>query len=241
MSIYRTLLFTISLLSSQQVLAAPSQQQGKPDRSKIKLPPSQPTEEPNAVEAGDKVFDKTLLDDVHLHAKNGEKTWHFAAGVNMAWSVRQDYGTRDFRRFEPEAVGYIYTPLQWSHVWLRHGARLSYSKDQPQMPKSVRIEESDWKISIEEGLIWSWYVAPSITAGVGYDMRTVKVKTSSPIKSSDSRLNSNESFIWSYLQAGLGLPALQGEYEFQPVLRWQNLVNDTRTNWAFGFEISKAW
>jgi hypothetical protein len=109
------------------------------------------------------------------------------------------------------------------------------------MPKAMRIEESDWKLSIEEGVIWDWYVSPSLTLGVGYDWRTTKVRYKAPVKSSDSRLNSNYSFPWYYLQLGLGLPALEGEFELQPSVRFQKLTMDSRTTWGFGFELTKAW
>jgi hypothetical protein len=182
-----------------------------------------------------------LLDQVTLITPGASTTWRYAAGLNAAWSIRKDYGARTFRRFEPEAIGYVYTALPRERLWLRHGARLGYSNDQPQMPKSVRMEEQDWKLSVEEGVIYNSYLVPSLAFGVGYDFRSIQVKTSSPLQSSDDRLDTRESFFWYYLQTGLGLPALKGEYLLEPVLRWQHLRNDQRTNWAFGLEITKAW
>lgn len=232
------LVTSLAALQSFSVLAASEDQ----NFAGTKLPSEGPRSEHDEDMNGDsKVFDRSLVGNVHLHQKDDANDWRYAAGVNFAWSIRRDYGARTFRRFEPEAVGYIYTELPWSSLWLRHGARLGFSNNQPQMPKSVRLEETDWKIAVEEGLIWNWYVAPSLAFGAGYDWRTIKLKTSEPVTSADSRLNSKESFLWSYAQAGIGLPALSGRFEFQPTVRWQNLVNDTRTNWAFGFEVTVAW
>lgn len=241
MSFYHILVFALSLASSQTIWA-----QGRLDgrsgaKMKNRLPSAEPMREINEPVSNDKIIDQTLLDDVHLHPETGSSNWRVAAGINAAWSVRKDYGARNFRRFEPEVVGYIYSALSRDRIWLRHGARLSYSDDQAQMPKSARLEETDWKASIEESLIWNWYVAPSLTVGVGYDWRTVKVKSAPPVKSADSRLNSKDSFSWTYAQAGIGFPALSGEYEFQPSIRWQQLSKDQRTTWGFGFEITKAW
>jgi hypothetical protein len=205
------------------------------------LPSSQPTDDPNSQRSNDSVSDQSLLDEVQLNPLNGAGNWRYAAGLNIAWSVRKDYGARNFRRFEPEAVGYAYSPLPFNRAWLRHGLRMSYSDHQPQMPKSARLEETDWKLSIEEGLIWNWYISPSMTFGYGYDWRNIKVLKSAPVKSSDSRLNSKQTFTWQYLQFGVGLPALYGEYEFQPSIRFQKLSQDTRTTWGFGFEVTKAW
>jgi hypothetical protein len=167
--------------------------------------------------------------------------WSYAAGFNLIWSRRVDYGVRVFSRFEPEAAGFMYTELPVGNLWLRHGARLGYSHDQPQMPQSLRLEETDWKASIEEGLVYNWLLCPSLTAGVGYDWRTIKLKTSSPITTSDSRLNTTESFLWTYLQAGLGIPTMGGRFMIEPVARYQHLVSDSRTKWAFGLEINTAW
>ena len=208
---------------------------------RAQLPSSQPSKEPAAQTVDETVLDQSLLDEVQLAPATGAGSWRYAAGINLAWTVRRDYGARSFRRFEPEVVGYLYTPIPIRHGWLRHGARLSYSNDQPQMPKYVRMEESDWKLSIEEGLIWNWYVSPSMTFGYGYNWRKVSVRNGGPVKSADTRLNSRQTFTWQYLQLGVGLPALYGEYEFQPSVRFQKLSWDDRTTWGFGFEFTKAW
>ncbi len=169
------------------------------------------------------------------------KIWTYAAGINFIWSRRLDYGARYFYRFEPEISGFMYTALPVERLWLRHGARFGYSSDQPQMPKAVRLEETDWKISLEEGLIYNWFISPSLTAGLGYDWRTIKVKTAAPVTLNDSRLSTKETFLWSYIQVGFGVPALAGKYMFEPVVRWQHLASDARTSWAYGLEASAAW
>ncbi len=201
-----------------------------------------PTDEPNNPPGNKRAVDPSLLDDVALRPASGSANkWNYAAGLNLAWSIRNDYGARSFRRFEPEAVGFMYTELPVDKLWLRHGARVGYSKDQPQMPKALRMIETDWKASIEEAVVYNWYVVPSLTFGLGYDWRRVSVKATPPIKSVDSRLNTKETFMWNYIQAGVGIPAMKGEYLLEPVLRWQHLSIDRRTNWAFGFEMTKAW
>lgn len=219
----------------------PLEAKGADRKRATTMPPSQPMKDLNTQQSNDTIIDQALLDEVQLKPVNGAGSWRYAAGMNIAWSVRKDYGARNFRRFEPELVGYAYMPLPISHGWLRHGARISYSDHQPQMPKSMRMEETDWKLSIEEGLIWNWYVSPSVTFGFGYDWRTIKSVRATPVKSADSRLDSRETFTWQYVQLGVGIPALYGELEFQPSIRFQKLSLDTRTTWGFGFEMTKAW
>ena len=170
-----------------------------------------------------------------------QKIWSYAAGLNCSWSRRLDYGNIYFYRFEPEISGFMYSPLPIERLWLRHGVRLGYSNDQPQMPQAVRLQETDWKASIEEGIIYNSIVAMSLTAGLGYDWRKITAKTTSPITVQDSRLNSSELFLWSYLQAGFGVSALAGKYMFEPIVRWQHLTSDSRTNWAYGLEMTAAW
>lgn len=180
-------------------------------------------------------------DKVATKEKSNDPKWKYAVGANLAWSIRKDYGARSHRRFEPEILGYMYYALPKDRLWLRHGARFSYSNDQAQMPKALKIEESDYKVSIEEGIVYDWYFAPSFTLGIGYDWRSIRVKTKSPVVAADNRLNTKESFMWGYGQLGVGVAALRGEYLLEPMLRWQKLAADQRTSWAFGIEFSKAF
>jgi hypothetical protein len=229
----------------------------------LRVPDTRPTDEPNKdqMTPPDKVIDKSLIDDVQTGTDGPESVtpppaepappasppsisapvWTWAVGTNLAWSFREDYGSRTFRRFEPEVVGYWYMNSGLDKLWLRHGARVSYSDAQPQMPKAVRMEEYDWKASIEEGLVWSSIVAPSLTFGIGRDWRTIKVKAKPPVTSVDSRLNSKDDFLWMYAQAGLGIPLLNGKILIEPALRRQYLAHDARTVWAAGVELTVAW
>jgi hypothetical protein len=241
-----TRLITLLILTVPSVTAMAATASGKGKISEKRNDPAavtdeRPTDEPNNPLGNKRAVDPALLDDVTLRPVDGGSKWQYAAGLNLAWSIREDYGARTFRRFEPEVVGFMYTELPVDKLFLRHGARVGYSKDQPQMPKALRVEETDWKASIEEGVVYSWYVVPSLTFGLGCDWRRVSVKATPPIKSVDSRLNSKETFMWYYTQVGLGLPAMKGEYMLEPILRWQHLSIDRRTNWALGFEITKAW
>lgn len=170
-----------------------------------------------------------------------QKIWDYAAGVNWSWSRRLDYGNAYFYRFEPEIAGFKYSALPINRLWLRHGARLGYSNDQPQMPQAIRLQETDWKVSIEEGIIYNSFIATSLTAGVGYDWRKITATSTAPITAKDSRLSSKESFLWTYAQAGFGVSALGGKYMFEPIIRWQHLTADARANWAYGLEMTAAW
>jgi hypothetical protein len=241
-----TRLITLLILTLPSVMAMAATDSGDKKLADEKkdtdsVTDERPTDEPNNPPGNKRAVAPTLLDEVTLRPANGDSKWQYAVGLNLAWSIREDYGARTFRRFEPEVVGFMYTELPVDKLWLRHGARVGYSKDQPQMPKALRMEETDWKVSIEEGVVYSWYVVPSLTFGLGYDWRRVTVKATPPIKSVDSRLNTKETFMWYYTQVGLGLPAMKGEYMLEPILRWQHLSIDRRTNWAFGFELTKAW
>ncbi len=233
-----------------------------------KLPESQPIEHPHEPNPRpEKMIDKTLIDKADLRQTDGEDgegadtpstqpttkpsesslssstafKYSWAAGLNPLWSYRADYGAHSFRRFEPEIVGYYYQELPWNRLWLRHGTRVGYSDDQPQMPKALRIEESDWKLAVEEGLLWNGYIVPSLTAGIGYDWRTIRVKTKDPVVSADHRLNAKDGFWWSYIQAGAGIPIMNGAYMIEPLIRRQHLTHDRRTRWAIGIEMTAGF
>jgi hypothetical protein len=181
-----------------------------------------------------------LLGEVSLSQLPDPKTWQFAGGFSSVWSLRQDYGARSFKRFEPELIGFYYTKLPSPKLWLRHAARLGFSADQPQMPQSVRVEETDYKISIDEALVFDSIVTPTLAFGAGYNWRQIRAKREAPVATVDGKLNETQGFVWYYLQAGIGVPALQGQYMLEPLLRWQHLPVDRRTSWAFGFELTIA-
>lgn len=184
---------------------------------------------------------RELLGEVSLAETPETKIWQYAGGLGAVWSVRRDYGARSFKRFEPELIGFLYTQLPVPRLWLRHGARMSYSTSQPQMPQSVRIEENDFKISIDEALLINSIITASLSLGAGYDWREIIPKKETPVLASDDRLKTKDSFAWYYAQVGVGIPALQGQYLLEPLMRWQHLPLDRRTTWAFGFELTRAW
>jgi hypothetical protein len=208
------------------------------------LPESQPIEHPHELDSAAKPqVDKSLIDQAQLRSPTRHFSW--AAGVAPLWVFRSDYGAHSFRRFEPEFVGFIYQKWPGSNLpsrfWLRHGLRLGYSNDQPQMPKAMRLEESDAKLAVEEGLLWNSFIVPSLTAGIGYDWRTIRIKTRDPVMGSDRRLNTKDSFLWSYIQAGVGIPIMNGTYLIEPVLRRHHLTHDKRSQWAIGLELTAGY
>jgi hypothetical protein len=183
---------------------------------------------------------RELLGEVSLTSPVQSKNWRFAGGLSAVWSMREDYGARSFKRFEPEVVGFYYSQLPSPKLWLRHAARLGYSADQPQMPQAVRIEETDYKIAVDEAILFSGVVTPSFAFGAGYIWRQIAAKRENPVTAVDGRLNQKLGFMWYYLQAGLGIPALDGEYLLEPMVRWQHLQADRRTTLSFGFELTRA-
>lgn len=166
----------------------------------------------------------------------GTTTYSWAAGVNLAWLTRRDYGARTYRRFSPELVGYYYGELPYEQWFWRAGARLGYTSGQPEMPQAVRLEETDTTILAEGALTFDWVVVPSFALGYGYDFRTIRVKTKAPLDSVDSRLNHKETLTVWYVQTGLGVPLLQGRYMIEPILRYHTIQYDDRSHWTIGVE-----
>jgi hypothetical protein len=184
---------------------------------------------------------RELLGDVSLTSPPQPTIWQFAGGLSAVWSIRKDYGARSFKRFEPEAVGFYYTQLPSPKLWLRHAARLGVSTDQPQMPQAVRLEETDYKLSVDEAILFSGVVTPSLGLGAGYVWRQISAKRENPVTMIDGRLNQKLGFMWYYLQAGFGISALEGQYMLEPMVRWQHLRSDRRTTLSFGFELTRAF
>lgn len=174
---------------------------------------------------------------VKSSAESSETT--LAAGGDLAWTSRNDYGARTYRRFMPEGIGYLYFPLVQS-VYVRPGLRLAYVWDQPEMPQALRIEESDFMASAEAGFLWNWYVVPSLTFGYGYDFRTIKLKTSEPISMVDDRISGKETLNVMYGQMGVGVPVMSGLFLLEPFIRYWDIKTDDRSHWTFGAEATVA-
>ncbi|MCX6118615.1 MAG: hypothetical protein NT027_13825 [Proteobacteria bacterium] len=165
-----------------------------------------------------------------------DQTHRYALGINLAWQSRRDYGDRYFRRFFPEILGYVYGPTPVEQLFWRGGARLGYSSDQPEMPQSIQITEQDTTIILEGALTRNWYWVPSIAFALGYDFKTTKVKSKSPIESVDDRINKKEKLLLWHIQAGLGLPLFRGDILIEPIIRYQQIELDDRAKWLLGFE-----
>lgn len=175
-------------------------------------------------------------DDVSENSDTDAPSHRFAAGFNLAWTSRQDYGSRTFRRLTPEIVGFSYGSLPLDHYWWRAGLRLGYSTAQPEMPQAVRIEETDTTTLAEIAVTKDWYIVPSFAFGGGYDSRKTKVKVSAPIDTVDDRINRKETLWMWYVQAGAGLPLLKGLILLEPTIRYHTIQYDNRSHWMFGIE-----
>lgn len=167
-----------------------------------------------------------------------EPSHRFAVGFNLAWTTRQDYGARTFRRLTPEIIAFTYGALPWEAFWWRAGARLGYSTAQPEMPQTVRFEETDTTTLIEAAITRDWYVVPTFAFGGGYDFRRTKVKVSAPIDSADDRLNRKETLWMWYVQGGLGVPLLKARVLLEPTVRYHTIQYDARSHWLFGMEMT---
>lgn len=162
----------------------------------------------------------------------------YAVGFNLAWTTRQDYGARTFRRLTPEIIGFTYGALPWESVWWRLGGRLGYATAQPEMPQTVRFEETDTTTLLEAAITRDWYVVPTLAFGGGYDFRRIKVKVSAPVDSADDRLNRKETLWMWYVQGGLGLPLLKARILLEPTVRYHTIQYDARSHWLFGIEMT---
>lgn len=168
----------------------------------------------------------------------GDPSHRFAVGFNLAWTTRQDYGARTFRRLTPEIIGFTYGALPWEEMWWRLGARVGYTSDQPEMPQAVRFEETDTTTLLEAAITRDWYVVPTLAFGGGYDFRRTKVKVSAPIDTADDRLGRKETLWMWYMQGGIGLPLLKARILLEPTVRYHTIQYDARSHWLFGVDMT---
>lgn len=209
----------------------------EPASARMKEHEVRPQDEDKNKESEEKTVEETtpITSNDALSAL-GEPSHRFAVGFNLAWTTRQDYGARTFRRLTPELIGFTYGAMPWHEYWWRAGVRLGYSSDQPEMPQALRIEETDTTTLAEAAITRDWYIVPSLAFGAGYDFRTIKLKTSAPLDTADDRINRKERLWMWYVQAGAGLPLLSGLILIEPTARYHTIQYDKRSNWMFGIE-----
>ena len=166
----------------------------------------------------------------------GNDNPRLAVGLGLGWTNRTDYGQNNFTRFAPEYLVQTYSPRIDQNFYVRPGLRLSYAWLQPEMPSSVRVEETDFNISPEVGFLYEWYVIPAVTFGAGADIRTLTLKTQGPMVGTDSNISNRETLWFGYFQGGVGLPLLKGLLVIEPYFRYNFVRRDNRVKYGYGVD-----
>ena len=168
-----------------------------------------------------------------------EKKIQFAAGIGLTVYLMDIYGETTYNQYTPEAVFYSYIPISdRASFWLRPGLRINYSFLQPAMPQAFKIEECDFRYSIEASVLYDWYVVPSFGFGAGLDYRTTTLKVTQPIVVTNDNISGTENIPFWYLQGSIGIPFLQGFVITEPYVRYSNVQNDARYGFGYGVEVT---
>lgn len=159
-----------------------------------------------------------------------------ASGFGPAWHLREDYGSQKYLRLAYELPTYVYLPI-YGDLHARTGLRLAYSDSQPEMPKGISFRETDYSYALEAGIVYDWYVIPSLSFGFGTINRTIKVSTHSKIEDNNAFDRKEKLGFWT-MQLGTGIPVARGLVVFEPFYRYQKIKSDERTQSAIGFEMT---
>jgi len=161
-----------------------------------------------------------------------------AIGFNLQWMDFLSYGSEVYERFTPEAVAYAYSPVG-DDYFLRAGARIGYSNLQPDMPQSVKVEESDIYGAAEMGLLRDGLLIPTFTVGTGLLRRKVSQEIADPIIITGSNpLSQIQIFPFLYSTVGLGLPFFNGRIVAEMMYRYLWVPQDARMGNAYGVEVT---
>lgn len=173
--------------------------------------------------------------------QKGSKNSRFAWGSGLSWLARRDYGESHFFRLYPEVIAYLYQPL-FDRFHVRWGGRLSYTEDNPEMPYSLAVEETDTSILASVSFLMDGLVIPSFGVFSGLIYRKVKLKTRSPVVQTHHQIGGTEILGLLGIQIGVGIPIEKGFFVVEPFLRASftprvsSLSTDQR-GWAwFGLE-----
>jgi hypothetical protein len=176
----------------------------------------------------------SLLALVCLHFPMQIKADTLAVGGSLAWSIRQEYASRQHQRFQPEFVAFGYIPV-FGDFSGRVGIRGFYSWQDPDMPASLRFEEKDGGVQVDAGLLYKWYLVPSFTAGCGRIWRKTAVRMSAPLQGSASGISGTTEFSYFSAQVGMGLP-VTATVLVEPFYRYVSASDDWRIKSVIGIE-----
>jgi hypothetical protein len=161
---------------------------------------------------------------------------HAAFGLGSSFSQKALIGEMSSTQFTPELVGYGYLPLS-GDLWLRPSVRSGFSWQQPEMPYSLQMNEYDFHLSTQVGLVWGWIVTPSLSIGGGGLLRKTSLVTTSPIfVSNDSETGGTTVLPFLQGQLGVGVPINKGWMLVEPYLRYTHVFGDHRYAWGYGVE-----
>jgi len=161
-----------------------------------------------------------------------------ATGASFGFQNRNEYGTGTFSRIYPEILAYGYLGGFAGPVWLRPGLRLAYVSEQVEMPQSLRVEERDFSVAGELGVVYDWYVVPSLALGGGIISRKISLKTSGAISSGEDAVSTSETLRFLQAQVGVGIPFWKGFVVVEPYYRYASVEKDARIKSAYGLELT---
>jgi hypothetical protein len=141
--------------------------------------------------------------------------------------------------FAPEIFGQTYLHMS-GPIFLRGGARLGgRGLIQPTMSTDVRLEERDFTMAAELGIVRNGFVIPSFTIQTGVAHRSFRVGYGTT-DSSMSMIGRSEWLPTISAQAGMGLPFARS-IVVEPFVRYEYIVDDDRRGLRWGLEMSIGW
>ena len=179
-----------------------------------------------------------LLEAVALAQTDSSPGFQLAAGTSLGWLSRRDFGEGYSERIylEPVVHGYVATPFR--NLFFRPSVMFSYIWDQPEMPQALRVEEYDLYLGFGAGLVYDWFVVPSLSLGSQIVRREIRLVTKNAVAVERDRISRSEKLFALYVQLGLGVPLFHGFLVMEPFYRFRYFADDPRESGAYGIEMT---
>jgi hypothetical protein len=161
-----------------------------------------------------------------------------AVGMGLGVINRDDYGEGSSSRLLIEPVFHGYLALPIDRLFARGSLHGGYLWQQPEMPRALRIEEKDAYLGLGLGLVWDGLLTVSLSGGPQFVHRKIELRTEGPIEATDDKISRTESMVGWFLQAGVGIPILDGLFVVEPFYRYRWFKDDERESWGYGVEAS---
>ena len=104
-------------------------------------------------------------------------------------------------------------------------------------PSSIHIERNDFRNFYSLGLSYKYYIEPLVSYAVGFDFKTLSLKTNSVIIEKNSPYPIKKFLLYQHIQVGISFPIFNDMINLTPFYRFLFIRDDSTYIHGYGLEL----